>query len=146
MIDLPSFDNLDGEILAFDLGSKRIGVARVNTNAKLPEALEPIVIENDGLSAVIDVIKEVEPVAVVFGLPRGLDGQETTQTESVRNFVKKLKENNGLSQPVFFIDEAGTSKLADQILLDRSGSRDSIAATIMLDDFLDYDNKQDLLA
>mgnify|MGYP006375151227 FL=1 len=72
---------LDSDILGLDLGLKRTGVARINLIAKIAEPLSAIQMDNtDLVSKVQELITEHNACAVVVGLPRGLDGQETEQT------------------------------------------------------------------
>ena len=128
-----------------DVGERRIGVARVNSLAKIPEALEHITVSED-----MDIISEVKKIladydaqAVVIGLPRGLDGQETNQTEFSRKFASNIRSN--IKTDVYLIDEAGTSKAADEILKNNpSLSRDSVSASIILEDFINYKNIEEL--
>jgi putative Holliday junction resolvase len=135
---------LDGNIIGLDVGSKRIGVARVNTFVKLPEPLQHIDVDSqDAFEAILSIISEHEASAIVCGLPRGLDGQETSQTTISREFALKLKEYTEI--PIYMIDEAGTSKEADERLTRNSSiSRDSMAACIILEDFIVQDNQEAL--
>ena len=80
-----------------------------------------------------------EAVALVVGLPRGLDGQETAQTQTVRDFAAQLREH--VAVPMFWQDEALTSQKAEDELSLRKkpfakGDVDALAATYILDDFL----------
>jgi putative holliday junction resolvase len=137
--------SLDGTIIGLDVGLKRIGVARVNTFVKLPEPLQHISVEHqDALQAINSVITDYEAVAVVIGLPRGLDGQETAQTTYSREFAKDLKKS--VEIPIYMIDEAGTSKEADiRIGTNPDISQDSMAAAIILEDFIIQTNIEELL-
>jgi putative Holliday junction resolvase len=136
---------VDGNVIGLDVGSKRIGVARVNTVVKLPEPLKHIEVEKqDAFQSIQLLISEHEASAIVCGLPRGLDGQETAQTAISREFALKLKEFTNI--PIYMIDEAGTSKEADIRLAGNSSiSRDSMAACIILEDFIAQDNSEALL-
>lgn len=130
-----------GEYIAFDVGSARIGVARANTIAKIAEPLDTILVgSDDGMSDMIKVIADTEPLGVVVGLPRGLDGQETSQTEYCRTVAVLLKSKVNI--PVYMIDEAATSVESDSIA--DKGSRDSKSAVIFLEDFINTEDK-DLL-
>ncbi len=129
-------NKLIGDIIGLDVGSRRIGVARVSTQARLPEPLKVIDMgAQEPFSAVLSTIDTHSAVAVVVGLPRGLDGQETSQTKYCRDFAKKLEQK--VKIPVFLIDEAGTTKEAEQRAKGvESVSIDSVAAMIILEDFL----------
>lgn len=79
--------------------------------------------------------------AVVVGLPRGLDGQDTTQTLAVRRFSDDLLWRRLHIEPVFQ-DEAGTSSVAEDRLKASGktyakGAIDAEAAAIILQDYLD---------
>ena len=72
-------------------------------------------------------------------MPRGLDGQRTEQTIYTENFVQELKSH--LKLPVYTQDEAVTSRKAEEELTKRGKQYtkediDSLAATYILDDFL----------
>jgi putative Holliday junction resolvase len=133
--------NQDNTYIGLDVGEKRIGVARIHSVVKIPEPLDLINVTE--VQDVTDVIKKLvldyNADGIVIGLPRGLDGQETAQTTICRQFALELSSN--IDTPVYLIDEAGTSKLADERLGKNSQtSRDSMAAAILLDDFINYKN------
>lgn len=129
-----------GEYIGLDIGEKRIGVARINTEAKIAEPLELIRTgTQDTFKAISGLISEHQAVGIVLGLPRGLDGQETAQTVSIRDFARQLKRHSEV--PVYLIDEAGTSKQAQELIAQGSkGSIDSIAAALILSDFIAQHN------
>jgi putative Holliday junction resolvase len=134
--------NLHQTIIGLDIGEKRIGVARINTVAKIAEPLA--VIETSSQNATDKVkalISEHQADAIVTGLPRGLDGQETDQTKYCQDFTNKLARE--VTVPVYMIDEAGTSKEADvRIGKATNISRDSMAAAILLEDFVNYKDQE----
>jgi len=117
-------------ILAFDHGLKLIGVARVDTFVKLVEPLGDI--ETDNTAEIKSLIEQYQPIALVVGLPRGLEGQETDQTRSARDFAKQLEQ---YLLPVHLQDEALTSKQAEEIKSDNQ-SEHAVAAGIILEDYL----------
>lgn len=125
---------LDSDILGLDLGLKRTGVARINLIAKIAEPLPPILMgETNLVVKVQELIAQHNACAVVVGLPRGLNGQETEQTIWAIKITKELEDS--LEEPVFSIDEALTTKFAE----DRANSGesvDSVAAGILLEDFV----------
>jgi putative holliday junction resolvase len=76
---------------------------------------------------------------VVVGLPRGLDGQTTAQTQKAEAFMRELRQR--IDVPVEAQDEAATSVLAEEELKSRGKpydkvSIDALAATYILEDFL----------
>ncbi len=134
---------LEGELIGLDIGEKNIGVARISTFARIAEPLETINANLDAFTAILTAVKEHDAVAVVIGLPRGLDGQETAQTAKIRQFVSEFSKKT--DKPLYLIDEAGTTKEAEKRLTSNpSASIDSLAATIFLEDFVSSD-KQSLM-
>lgn len=124
--------------LALDVGQARIGVALAGGVARLARPL--LTLANDtGLTAELQkLLAEYDVGTIVVGLPRGLDGQETAQTNYVRQFAENLKE---LGLPLHFQDEALTSSKAEQELQDRGVSYtkedvDALSATYILEDYL----------
>jgi putative transcription antitermination factor YqgF len=80
--------------------------------------------------------------AIVVGLPRRLNGEDTTETQPTRLFAARLAEQSGLA--VHFQDERLTSHAADERLKVRERDwrarkkrLDAEAAAIILQDFLD---------
>ena len=73
-------------LLALDIGGKRIGVARVNLVARLPEALATLLNDQYFITHLQTMIDEYEIDGLVVGLPRNLQGEETAQSHYVRDF------------------------------------------------------------
>lgn len=123
------------ELLGVDVGAARVGIARGNTLARIAEPLKTV-----ASAEAIDQIKQLAKLhaseAVVVGLPRNLDGDETDQTRAVRQWVKQAQKLIDL--PFFWQDEALTSQQAESRKPkgDDAGS-DARAAAIILQDFLD---------
>lgn len=126
-------------ILALDIGEKRIGVALASTIARLARPLT--VLENDG--TIYGRIKELaareNAQAVIVGLPRSLQGEDTAQTRYVRSFAVRLGEETDLE--IILQDEALTSRQAESELRSRGkkyakGDIDALAATYILEDYL----------
>jgi putative Holliday junction resolvase len=130
--------------IGLDVGERRIGVARVNTIAKIAEPLDLInTSDNDLIIQLTGLVDDNQADGIVVGLPRGLDGQETDQTQYCRNFANKL--SGQLKSAIYLIDEAGTSRAADERMNGSTKySRDSVAAAILLEDFVSCENKEDL--
>jgi len=124
---------LDGEIIGLDLGLKRTGVARLNTVARIAEPLKPIDMDDGLVTKLSAVVAEHETQAIVAGMPRGLNGQETEQTAWAQKIVEELRA--AFEIPVFTIDEAATTKFAEERAF-KDQSIDSVAATIIVEDFV----------
>lgn len=123
------------EFIGLDVGRARTGFARGSSAARLAEAL-PTVPTNEALKTLKDLVaKGVD--GVVVGLPRSLNGEETDQTAWVRDWVDVAKKEIGAT--FYWQDEALTSKLAEAEAIKggRLQDADSLAARIILQDFLD---------
>jgi putative Holliday junction resolvase len=122
-----------GDYIGLDVGERRTGIARASAVAKLAEPLK-IVETTKAAEEIKELIKENGVKAVIVGLPRNLQGDDTPQTRWVRDWVENLKKEIAL--PFYFQDEALTTELA-QSRLGGDGYKDDEAASIILQDFLD---------
>jgi len=132
-------------ILALDVGSVRIGVAIASLTARLPQPLCTLQHTEQIWDNIKATCEEQNVVAIVVGLPRNLNGDETAQTTEVRDFINMLKTH--IKLPVYLQDEAGTSKQAETELINRGkkfdkGMIDALAATYILDDYLKTHQKE----
>lgn len=120
--------------IGLDAGAKRIGVATGNDLARLASPLTIIPVDGQEIPAIAKLVAAHSAVGIVVGLPRGLDGQDTEQTELTRRFGQRL---SNLGVELYWQDEAATSLQAAA----ESGSRakyvDDQAAAIILQDFFD---------
>lgn len=127
-------------ILALDVGAQRIGVARANSIARIASPLTTLQHTDQIFHDIAQLLKQEQADELVVGLPRGLEGQETDQTRTVRQFVADLQQN--IAVPVHLQDEALTSVKAEKELEARKkpfakGDVDALAATYILGDYLD---------
>lgn len=126
-------------VIALDVGNQRIGVARANTIARIASPLTTLTNNDEVLTAIMKLLSDEDATVLVVGLPRNMQSNETDQTRSVRDFVRKLQEHTDI--PVHFQDEALTSQKAEAELNARrkpyaKGDVDALAATYILDDYL----------
>ena len=126
--------------LGIDYGAKRIGIAIATDDRR---ACPHVTLANNGddaLAELRNLCAEYLPQALIIGLPRGLDGQDTRQTDVARAAAAMYEHELGV--PVVTQDEAVTSELAREQLTSRgesleNGSIDREAAAIILQDYLD---------
>jgi putative Holliday junction resolvase len=122
--------------LGVDYGAARIGLATGDDESKLARRHKTVAPHELAAAVAADGPYE----AIVVGLPRGLDGQDTAQTLAVRRFSDDVLGK--LAAEIVFQDEAGTSALAEE-RLDEAGGKyeradiDAEAAAIILQDYLD---------
>ncbi|HSN31937.1 MAG TPA: Holliday junction resolvase RuvX [Ideonella sp.] len=95
-------------LLAFDYGTKRVGVAVGNGLLRSGRPLTTIAAEGDARFAAIGaLIREWQPAALVVGVPRHPDGAAHDNTRRAQRFARQLHGRFGL--PVHEVDERYTS-------------------------------------
>lgn len=128
------------QIIALDVGTKRVGVAHTNTLARLPSPLTTLIRGETFWKELEKLLSENGADVIVVGLPRNLDGNDTDQTRLTRDFMAELATHTSL--PLVAQDEALTSHKAETELQARGkkfekGDIDALAASYILQDYLD---------
>ena len=117
--------------LAFDYGTRRVGVASGNTLMRLAQPLRTLALEGDArFQAIGALIKEWAPDALVIGVPFHPDGAAHDNTARARKFGRQLHGRFRLA--VHEVDERYTTVDAEA-----AGARDadSAAAALILEQF-----------
>lgn len=134
--------------MALDVGDARIGLAVSDLMGIIANPLETYFRKkNDSdFQYIADLAKAKETELIVCGLPVSMNNSENEQTAKTRAFVEKL--GNYTTLPVKFIDERLTTVSAEKVLIEgnvrrenRKGVIDKVAATIILQNYLDYYKK-----
>lgn len=132
-------------ILGVDFGKKRTGTAYMDMEIKIPFPCKLIEESNARKvkRALINIIEEKKIDTVIFGLPLSDDGKENEWCFEIRRFADFLLKS--VKVEIIFIDEYGTSKDAEYILRGKKKSvkkksNDLIAATLILENYLNYLN------
>lgn len=128
---------IEGVVLGFDFGLKRIGVAvgQTITQTAAPEA---IVNSRDGKpdwGHITQLFEKWQPTAIVVGLPLRLNGEEQPLTQSARKFGQRLSGRYG-NKPLFFMEEQLSSIEAENRMKGKSEHIDDHAAQIILENWL----------
>ena len=124
-------------IVALDVGEKRIGIARANLVAKLPEPV--IIVDTSKQPAGLkDALAQQQPGVVVVGMPRNMSGQETAQSQAIRAWAEgNLSELQAeLGFKVVYVDETLSSVEARDLYPDKKHI-DDIAACYILQTYFD---------
>lgn len=124
-------------ILGLDVGHKRVGVARVNTIARLPEPLAALANDTNLQLNLKQLADDYSIDLIVVGLPRSMNGTETAQSAAVRAFCASTLDQIGV--PYVYQDETLTTVVAEDRLgayNRQSGELDSAAAGVILEDYL----------
>ena len=111
-----------GTLLAFDFGTRRIGIAVGNTLLRRANPLTTIDDEKTDtrFASIAALLAEWQPNALVVGLPGNDDGTPHELTALCRRFANRLKGRFNL--PVILVDERYTS-LAASAQLNEEGIR-----------------------
>jgi putative Holliday junction resolvase len=129
-----------GTVLAFDFGTRRIGVAVGDLSLKLAHPLATISAEDNRtrFTAIERLIEEWQPVQLVVGLPTYPDGTEHEMSRLARRFAQRLEGRFGIA--VALADERFSTHAADEALADagvaarrRKPVIDQVAAGRILD-------------
>jgi putative Holliday junction resolvase len=138
MQDLPE----GGRLIGLDVGGKRIGIALSDEGQILSS---PWGMVEQGGRAIAEfgmIARATGALAMGAGLPTGLSGREGAQAAETRRFAETVGET--LDLPLSYWDERLTSTQAERMLIDagmrrkdRRGQIDALAASLMLQSFLD---------
>ena len=140
----------EATILAFDFGTRRIGVAVGNALTRVAHALTTIDGEVSAarFKAIASLIDEWRPDLLVVGRPLHADGSEHEMTARAERFARQLAGRFGLD--VTRVDERFTTLAADSELAGagvrgrrRRAARDAVAAQLILQSWFDETKPDD---
>ena len=122
------------QIVSFDFGTKKIGIAVGQTKTKTSSPLEIIFNKNNAVNwvKISSIINEWKPDLLLVGKPLNMDGTDSDIMEKVDIFFKKLGKVTKV--PCEYVDERLTSFEARQSLADiKTDLIDAHAAKILID-------------
>jgi putative Holliday junction resolvase len=130
--------------MGIDFGERRIGIAISDAHGLTAQPVR--VIERESKAQDVAKIKEMavgrKAERIVVGLPLNMDGSSGPSARGARRFANLLRRE--LELEVVMWDERLTTVEADRILVSanerrdrRRQLRDSVAAAILLQDYLD---------
>ena len=123
-------------LLAFDYGTKKIGVAIGNTLTRRARPLEILMstTREQRFAAIARLLDAWQPHRVVVGLPLTIAGETQHATLRCRRFANQLHGRFGVA--VELVDERGSSVEAQE-LLGTNAPDDAVAAAVILQRYLD---------
>ena len=129
------------QILAFDFGTKKIGVAVGQTSTFTSSPLQVISNKDNKVNwnEIIILLDEWKPELIIVGKPLNMDGTDSEIMKEVDKFFLKLKDIYDAKYE--HIDERLTTFEARQILEDRNSLVDASAAKILIDNWFEQ-NKE----
>lgn len=126
------------KIIAFDVGTKYIGVAGADTIVPIAVPISAVSVDGNEIEVIRKMIVDEGVATAVVGYPRNQAGEATDQTAYSKVFGDKLVD----VCTVAYQDESLTSIMAED-RLKASGKPyekpdiDAMAATIILQDYLE---------
>ncbi len=131
-------------LLGFDFGRQRIGIAVGQMITRTATALCTLDSRNEkpDWEAISELIDNWQPDALIVGLPLHADGSDSEISKAARKFARQLEGRYRL--PVHTMDERLSSHAATELQeQDKTAGNkglDAIAASIILQDWLETDN------
>ena len=118
--------------LAFDFGTKRVGVASGNSLTATATPLTTLAqVGNDArFAAIAALVTEWQPTTLVVGVPRHPDGAAHDNTRRAQRFGRQLHGRFGL--PVVEVDERYTTT---QVLAEGASDVDAASAALILEQY-----------
>jgi putative holliday junction resolvase len=118
--------------LAFDFGTRRVGVASGNTLTRTAVPLRTLSGEGGArFEAIATLIREWQPAALVVGVPRHPDGAAHDNTRRAQRFARQLQGRFHL--PVYEVDERYSTVEAEAA---GASDLDAASAAVILEQFL----------
>jgi len=131
------------QIIAFDFGTKKIGVAVGQTETYTSSPLQIIINKDDKVnwSEISILLNEWKPELIIIGKPLNMDGSDSEIMKQVEKFYQKLKNTYDIN--LEYIDERLTTFEAKQILEDTDINQvDANAAKILIDNWFEINDKE----
>ncbi|HHY45927.1 MAG TPA: Holliday junction resolvase RuvX [Firmicutes bacterium] len=137
-------------LVGLDVGHKVIGVAVSDPTGMVAQGLGRILrsSRHKAIEELGRIIRECGAEGVVVGLPRNMDGTIGTAARDVLRFCDEIRKS--LSVPVVTWDERLSTVAAERAMLEADVSRgkrkrklDQMAATLILQSYLDYQHNLD---
>lgn len=136
------------QLIAFDFGVKKMGVAVGNSLTKTSRPLD-IVPMNNGQpdwQNLIKLITEWQASIILVGLPINMDGTDSHLSKRANKFAKRL--NHQLKEkkqhiPIYLVDERLSSFDARTTANTKKTKIDDVAASILIDSW--FENQEGIL-
>lgn len=138
------------KLLGLDLGERRVGIAVSDDLGSIAFPVGIVDLRHQTLDDVARIAVKQNVAGIVAGLPTTLGGEEGFQAREARSMADDLAKLVALR--IVFWDERLTSTIADRVIeaggskkrkSRNSGERDALAASIMLQGYLDANPYRD---
>ena len=131
--------------MGIDFGLARIGIALSDDTKFLasPYITYKRKTEQEDLTYFVNLINEKKVDEIVCGLPYNMQGEEQEIAQKTREFMQKIQDLTNIK--IKFVDERLSSSMAEEMLKEterdwkkRKEKLDAVAASIILQDYLDF--------
>jgi putative Holliday junction resolvase len=136
-----------GVRLGIDVGTARVGVARVDPDGMLAVPVETVPRDEASVARIVSIAAEYEPIEIVVGLPLNMQGDDTPSTADAREFAAEV----GRAIPgtrIRMVDERLSTVTAHAALRQSGRSQkrsrgivDQIAAVVFLQHAVDTEKR-----
>jgi putative Holliday junction resolvase len=138
--------------MGVDYGLKRIGIAMTDILQIVSspfDIIESVSLKKDAIK-IVDIAKNNDVSCIVVGLPINMNGTEGEMAKTVRKVIEEIKLISNVK--ITMIDERLTTSQAERILVceanvsrqKRKGLKDKIAASVILQTYLDMQSNKSL--
>ena len=130
-------------LMALDVGTRKIGIAITDPLRLYSRPLTTLGRSelDEDRDRLLDLIREYEVAKVIVGLPRHLNGDDSSTLDCIRPLTEKLRQ---AQVPVEWQDERLSTRLAEEWMSrsklpvsDRTRLRDQYAAALILQWYLE---------
>ncbi len=136
--------NMRGRVLAVDPGEKRLGIAVSDPTATIARPLQVLKHVSRAVDAamIASLAAEQEAARIIVGAALDDEGNSTPQSRHAERLAEAIRQQTAL--PVELWDESGSTQAARSARIamgvsrrKRSGHLDEMAATVILQTYLD---------
>ena len=140
---------MNGRVLAVDPGEKRLGIAVSDPTGTIARPLKVIrhVSRDEDAAAIAREAADQGAVEIIIGQALGDEGQPTPQSRHAERLAEEVRSQTQIKVGLW--DESGSTQAARAARLamgvsrrKRSGHLDDIAATVILQSYLDVQNSR----
>lgn len=129
-------------LLACDVGTVRIGVARSDASQMLAVPLDSVAAGDTAIAQIVGLISEYSVVEIIVGLPLKMDGTEGASAEMARTWSAQLQASTDV--PLRLVDERLTTvqaqrglHAAGRTIKNSRSAIDSASAVVLLQSVLE---------
>jgi len=135
--------------LGLDIGTKRIGVSVSDPLGNFAQGVAVLDAVRDWMTELDKLVERFSVSTIVVGMPYRTDSSMGPEAQKVNIIISELKHRYPSLEVVCW-DERFTTVIAEQTMIEASVRRkkrkkniDMVAATVMLQDYLEHQSKGD---